>query len=206
MGNLLRRRMMMQAAETGESWDFVWDYTMGLPTDNGMSLIGGDLQNATMTGSGLQIKDNCVFGFVGNATMESGVCEVVFRQSVFSNNQFVRAFRVGIGNASYGIGWHTYQQYGITKIQVHNIKAGQYKDGIQGETVIKSYINRNKFYTVRTTMYTDKTAEIIIDDAIVRPRADISTLIGSTENRVGIEGSKGDTAIVTSIKFKFNRT
>ena len=51
---MLRRRMMMDT-KPAQNWDVVWDYTMGLPEENGFEKFVEGTQFIKMTGNGLRI-------------------------------------------------------------------------------------------------------------------------------------------------------
>lgn len=56
MGELLRRREMMQEAGGGPEWDVEWDYTMGLPNANGLfSLTTNGTASASLTSSSVDL-------------------------------------------------------------------------------------------------------------------------------------------------------
>jgi hypothetical protein len=99
-----RRRALMGQKPSGERWDYVWNYTDGMPEDNGATLVTNGEQTAVMTADGLAISTSSLgwraYRFPSFQT-NSGVIEVDFipQQQLLQNGNNIR---VGYSNGSEG--------------------------------------------------------------------------------------------------------
>ena len=85
----MRRRMMMET-RPAQDWDVVWDYTMGLPEDNGFEKVINANPQIEMTGNGLHITPYTYSGYVryapiGFETCNEGIYEETITYYAFSN-------------------------------------------------------------------------------------------------------------------------
>ena len=99
-----RRRALMGQKTSGEQWDYVWNYTDGMPEDNGATKVNsGSFNTITMTESGLVITTTSnsyvayrFSGYQSNAgTIE---CEFIMSESPSSGQNI----RVGYSNGTSG--------------------------------------------------------------------------------------------------------
>lgn len=85
----MRRRMMM-AAPPAQDWDVVWDYTMGLPEDNGFEKVINWNPTIEMTENGLRIyisggTEYVRYTPIGFETCNEGIYEETITYYAFSN-------------------------------------------------------------------------------------------------------------------------
>lgn len=86
---LLRRRMMMAETKHIQGCDVVWDYTMGLPEENGFEKFVEGSPLIEMTGNGLNIVPNggyVRYAPIGFETCNEGIYEETITYYAFSNS------------------------------------------------------------------------------------------------------------------------
>ena len=86
----MRRRMMMDT-KPAQDWDVVWDYTMGLPEDNGFEKVINLNPTIEMTENGLGIyipgdPDYVRYSPIGFETCNEGIYEETITYYAFSND------------------------------------------------------------------------------------------------------------------------
>lgn len=102
---MLRRRMMM-VPPPAQDWDVVWDYTMGLPEDNGFEKVIEANPQIEMTGDGLQIIPGIPgTGYVRYAPLEFETCNEGILEAVVLFAQFssVNGFRMMLSDGTSGL-------------------------------------------------------------------------------------------------------
>lgn len=106
MDGIVRRRGMMEIPSSApvETWDFEWDYTMGLPENNGMTKTVSGSPTITMQSNGLKIA-NSNGGYVrydfARTSTQTGIVEVTFIGD-FSPTARYNNVRALISNGSKG--------------------------------------------------------------------------------------------------------
>lgn len=103
MKELMRRRRALLAQKpSSEQWDYVWNYTDGMPEDNGATLATSGTQSAVMKSDGLEISTRTGYRAYRFPSLQtnSGVIEVDFIPP--QNLGTEQNIRVGYSNGSSG--------------------------------------------------------------------------------------------------------
>ena len=100
---MLRRRTMMVDTKPTQDWDVVWDYTMGLPEENGFEKVVNGSPSIQMVLNGLNIIP--YNGYVRYTPTEFEICnEGIYEETIiynaFSNKS---GNRMLLSNGSYGL-------------------------------------------------------------------------------------------------------
>lgn len=195
--------MLLQ--EQGNDWDIEWDYTMGMPEDNGFDVTFiGDTNAITyeMTDKGLYMR-------VGGAdayaciqppikTCTKGIVEVSFRIQNFSTSG--SGFRILLSNGLYGCQiFIIYVNQGTTGIS-YDISTGNANKLLEFVKSLQSSYDYYKDYTIRLE-FDEKTGnKIYLDGVLLKEYRDFSHYycIG---NKI-FQQSSGETYL-KSIKYKF---
>lgn len=96
--SLLRRRMMMETRPT-QDWDIVWDYTMGLPENNGFDILIDSVVSIEETENGIKIIPSAS-GYVRYTPKNYELCnEGIFEVALEINSlPKVNGFRMILSN------------------------------------------------------------------------------------------------------------
>lgn len=193
----MRRRMMMETT-SAQDWDVVWDYTMGLPEENGFEKYevgNGEYFSISLESDGLRILFSRAEGSGGAYVRycpvdyrecSEGIYEIDVQSNV--NVEQLNGCRVILGNSDL-IG----NQVAIFK-QALNYNYG----GVNVYRAIKSIV-ANEWYTVRIERKAGTNYVFLNGEKVYETSTEIST--GSTsENRIFFQ-SYGD-YLLKSIKFK----
>ena len=192
---MLRRRTLMNTQALAQDWDVVWDYTMGLPEENGFEKAVKGTPKLTLDNDGLYVFVSSVSGYVryapiGYEACNEGICEetVVFLAVPTTNGN-----RMILSDGSSGL-----------QIYVHTVNPSEF--GIFYEAGgAKKYIkklNLNEEYTIRVERV-DNMNTIYVNSEEVYRSAILSTSY-TTENRIFFQNDTVNSieAILKSIKFK----
>lgn len=164
-----RREMMKQAGGPLPEWDVVWEYTDGLPGDNGWTKTTAGTIYETIQDNGLEVSskgsnNNVTYEYP--ASMSRGVFEVKFHTNSSSQFHFV----VGIkASETSGVGIRA--QYST------NNKGIYLPDGSTlAESTKLANFALNTDYTVRFEL-DNGYADIYVNNDLVASAVDISTVL-----------------------------
>jgi len=158
MGELIRRRGMVDKAEE-ETWDCVWDYTMGLPGNNGWTkTISGGAANVTeaLTSTHLEIsaKQGCYIRYDAPSagSVSKGVMEAVFNtaQPVSGAQQLAG---LCIGDGTYAL---------FVAVTPDSRLRFWDKNLPSNSTVVYNDIQNRVYYTIRLVL-NENVGEIYVD-------------------------------------------
>ena len=175
---------MMMDTKPAQDWDVAWDYTMGLPEDNGFEKVISGAPEIEMTESGVQIiPGNGYVRYVptGFETCSEGILEAVVLIARFTD---VSGFRMILSDGTSGLQ--------IFCIQYH-IKF-QSRSSLQ---IVKE-IRTNTFYKIRIERI-DGVNKIFLDDKKIYETDELS-IEYATGNRIFCQ--RGGEYLLKSIKFK----
>ena len=201
MDGIVRRRGMMEIPSSApvETWDFEWDYTMGLPENNGMTKTISGAVSIEMTADGLKVSQ----GTVGNYYVRYdppteimsngyGVGEATYVVHPINDNNRANV-RLLVSNGNNGGGTTTPNE--MLKIyDAATVSAG---------TTIAHY-DADTELTERIVLK-GGTFDVYLNGVLVLSDYLCSNILYATANRVFAQGMNGGYAIFKSIKFKFNR-
>lgn len=185
---LLRRRMMMDTKSRAD-WDVAWDYTMGLPEENGFEKVISLNPQIEMTGDGLHIIPGA--GYVrytptGFETCNEGIYEETIIYNSFTNSSTV-GNRMILSNGTLGL-----------QIYV-NINGLLFNNGSQDNTTIEIRdIDRNREYTIKIERIGGINRIYIDGDKIYETEVVSGNYV--TGNRIFFQG--GGEYLLKSIKFR----
>ena len=195
---LMRRRGMMELPSSVpvETWDFEWDYTMGLPENNGMTKTTSGSNTVTLEANGVKVKNGSTSSYVRwdapTASCTTGVIEAKFLVHPSTGNY--NNFRMCISNGTNG---------GGTATPKNNLCIMD-SNSVANYTVVSSYTH-DVFHTERIVLR-DNVFDVYLDGNLVVSNSPVSNIVYTTGNRVFIQSmTSSNYAIVQSIKFKFNR-
>lgn len=140
---MLRRRMMMEHAVT-QDWDVAWDYTMGLPEDNGFEKILSGTTQIEMTDDGLEIapsgnsSDYVRYSLVGFETCNEGICEAEVLFYGFADNN---GFRMILSDGDAGL-----QIYCVSRSLRYNVSSATLASG---NNIAVSALETNILYKIK---------------------------------------------------------
>ena len=190
----MRRRMMMDT-KPAQDWDVAWDYTMGLPEDNGFEKSVLAAPKLTLDNDGLHVsvsrgKDYVRYIPIGYEACNEGIYEetVVFLAVPTANGN-----RMILSDGSSGLQIYVYtvnpSEFGIF-----------YEAG--GERKYIKKLNLNEEYTIRVERV-DNMNTIYVNSEEIYRSAILSTSY-TTGNRIFFQNDTVNSieAILKSIKFK----
>lgn len=206
MGDILRRRAMMaKAADPASDWDFVWDYTKGLPGANGLIKdVQGTLVTERLDTDGLYLairapvtKNKVHYRYSNNYT--KSVMEVKFRTSASTATR----------------GYIALSANGVDGVSVMWSYSTQYKgiylcdSSSEGSMTKLESVALSTEYTVRLVL-NDGYADVYINDVLQKQDVDISTLYyGDSTQYSFYNPNTGGTGLVNTkliyIKLKLGR-
>ena len=179
----MRRRMMMDTKPVRD-WDVAWDYTMGLPEENGFEKVIDTNPQIEMTGDGLQIIPGV--GYVrytpiGFETCNEGILETILSIAQFTS---VNGFRMVLSDGTSGL--QIFCTSGTIKFQI-----GQFLRDIKS-------IKTNTIYKIKIERI-GGVNKIFLDDEKIYDTEELSILY-ATGNRIFCQNN-GE-YLLKSIKFK----
>lgn len=203
MDGIVRRRGMMEIPSSTpvETWDFEWDYTMGLPENNGMTkTASGEFAfSIEMTADGLKVQQNITGNYYVRYDAPTeimsngyGVGEATYVVHPINDSNRPNV-RLLVSNGSNGGGTTTPNE--MLKLYDANT--------VSGGTTIAHY-DADTEITERIVLK-GETFDVYLNGALVLSDYLCSNILYSTANRVFAQGMNGGYAIFKSIKFKFNR-
>ena len=179
----MRRRMMMDTKSRAD-WDVAWDYTMGLPEDNGFEKYVQDTPTITLVDDGLQIIPS--LGYVRYVPLEFETCNEGILEAVVLFAQFSSAngFRMMLSDGTSGLQIFCVQD--CLEFQ-------------SGESLVNiKSINTNTVYKIRIEQVSGVN-KIFLDDEKIYETEELSTKY-VTGNRIFCQ-TAGE-YLLKSIKFK----
>lgn len=193
MGNLLTRRRELILASGGSSeWDVEWDYTMGLPENNGWTKDATGTSSATLTDSCVQIRaqnSNQHLDYSWSNQNSIGVFEAEY--------SFTNAY----GNSTMFIG------NGVDTVNgTRNQYSANYK-GIYLYTAT-TIANMRKLQSAASNTYYKITivlnganSQVLVNDVIKADNIDLSTItMSSYPTRLRFSSSHSTTAATYNLK------
>lgn len=186
---MLRRRIMEPIQIPNEDWDVVWDYTMGLPEDNGFAKVINLSPQIEMTGEGLRIIPDS--GYVRYTPLEFETCnEGIYEETItyiaFSN-QITAGNRMILSDGKSGL-----------QIYV-NASGLLFNNGVSDNTTILiQSIGRNREYTIRIERIGGINRIYLDGDKIY----ETETVSGNYTSKNRIFFQNGGDYLLKSIKFK----
>lgn len=191
--------MSFSASSPVETWDFEWDYTMGLPENNGMTkTISGTVLVYSLTEDGLNISTNnssYVALALPTTTMTTGVAECTFIPHN-STNGGTQNLRLNASNGSNG---------GATLMTTGYFRRMDNSSGPNIATAFYRYVNDTE-YTERIVLKGTK-FDVYINGELALQDSPCSSILFCTVNRVMIQNTlSGYYTTIKKIRYKFNRT
>lgn len=201
MDGFLRRRTMMSppASSPGDTWDFEWDYTMGLPENNGMTkTTSGTPLVYSLTEDGLKIStrnNSYVALALPTATMVTGVAECTFIPHNNTSNGS-QNLRLNASNGTNG---------GATLMSANYFRRMDNSSVPGSSTPILQFVNDTE-YTERIVLK-GTTFDVYINGELALQDSPCSSILFCTVNRVMIQNTLGGYyTTIKNIRYKFNRT
>ena len=197
---LLRRREIIAAQHISiPEWDYMWDYTQGVPTVGGWTLSKSGTTSTSMVSDGCKMTANNSSNInynMDSASTSKGVYEVQFyiptngKKSVGQGN-----FRFGNSSTCVFVVFYV-TSGGVREIRKWN------KSGMASGTKIGSF-SFDTVYTLRITL--DGTADIELNGtALATGTAADAYYKGSP--RFGIQNAGGSSIVFQSAKLRIGRT
>lgn len=184
---------MVQASGGGPEWDYEWDYTKGL-----LDKEGNGFEKIT-SGGGASIIDTYL-RFSGSSSSYTSYAMPTFYTTGVMEAEMLTGtnaqMRLYFGNGEYGIG---------VRLQT----SSSYKGIYLGSTVTTKLVTAESStkYKVRLVLK-GTTADVYVDDTLVLPDEDVTTLTSCYRVYVTGLGTGGASqqSRLYSLKMKFNRT
>lgn len=206
--NLLRRREMVQAASSPSpsGWDVEWDYSDGLPNANGLFTLSKSASRVSISQrSGDITLDVYTSGtYIRYASTSTPQTPSVFEAKIKpdgSNGSIGHYCVISLTNGTGGI---------AVRFQWTSSVKGFYlvNDSDVTKMTKLTDVSMSTEYTVRLVLYSNNTADIYIDDVLVRSAVDISTIVGATTTGLYFEarGSSHQYLRLYSMKLKLGHT
>lgn len=192
-GTLLRRRMMMDTKPT-QDWDVVWDYTMGLPEENGFDILIDSAVSIEETENGIKIIPSGYVRYTPNnyELCNEGIFEVnLCIKSLPSNNGFRMILSNGAENS---------EGYNIEALQIYTnsfVRNSVKYQEVASNTII-SDITLNIEYIFRIERRDGVNYVYLNGEKIKESTYSVSKY--ATENRIFFQS--GGEYLLKSIKFK----
>ena len=195
---LMRRRGMMAADQgTPTAWDYEWNYSDGLPENNGITKTTSGTSTITMTSDGLKVSNaanSWVRYTLPTATMTAGIIECTFVGLFNSSAQGSQNLRLCASNGTNG--GHTLEC--MDKFRLLDTTLGPYRG-----TAIADYENSTE-YTVRIEL-NGSTFDVYINGQAVVSGVQCSGIYYATGNFVMVQNTGNSYyAIIKSIRAKFS--
>lgn len=182
-----RRRMIISYIKDKENWDLQWDYTMGLPENNGFDKVTSGNITTEIDASGLNINvptqnDYVRYTPTNFKTCNEGICEIVVN---YLTSNDANGNRLILSNP-------------IKGCQIY-VKNGyiQYNEGTMLKIIFNS-VSFNVDHTIRIEMINGLN-KIYFDGTMIYQSTEAS-LSYMGENRIFFQSTIN--AILKSIKFK----
>lgn len=167
----MRRRSLMDTQTPIQDWDVVWDYTMGLPEENGFTLTTFLSNNSEMTENGVLYRppvsvNNPYFELVptGYTTCNEAIFETAVKILEFNSGD--NGMRLAISNGSLGAQIYVrsgciYLQENMTQTYIRDLSVNTdyiFKIIRKGEKN-EVYLDNDLIYesTVASSLYNTKT-------------------------------------------------
>ena len=181
---MLRRRAIMNTQAPDYDWDVAWDYTMGLPEDNGFEKAIAVNPQIEMTGDGLHIVPG--EGYVRYTPIGFETCNEGILETILSIAQF-----------AYGDGFRMILSDGTSGLQIF---CNQYYIKFQNGGFLQNVkeISTNTVYKIRIERI-DGVNKIFLDDKKIY-ETDALSIQFVIENRIFFQSDGG--YLLKSIKFK----
>ena len=183
------------ATETtsSEAWDLEWDYTNGLPDNNGFTVAVSGTNDGTITDDGFEVSAENggyrLYKVSDNPTVvSSGLVEAIVNFSAFSPNSTALGFRLLLSDGTNGC-----------QIYVNNNGALLYNEGTTQKQL--TTVETGKDYTIKIEYNKISGNKVYLDDALLLSTTTMSAS-SCTMNRFGQQHQ--GTTVVKSLKWKFD--
>lgn len=196
MGDLLRRRMMILPGDGLPEWDYEWDYTMGLLSNNGWEkkVSGTASETLTSTGDSLKSSGNgYVYVHKEDFDVPIGVIEVTFYVTGFAGLAPTNT-RICFSNGAKGI--QICSPGGQLRLFDSNIP--------NKGTILGAKLAGNIDYTLRLVL-NGQVGEVWLDGVRLISDVDISTIYYSAKTAIWSQEQNNYETVVKSVKLRKNR-
>ena len=191
---ILRRRMM-----GGETWDYEWDYTKGLLSNNGWSKATSGTASEYMTSNSCALKSpNSGYIRINNPSSfnkTSGVLEVVFSCSGFAPTGGKQNFRFCFSNGTNGIQVCAWNNKGLCLMDA---------DSEASITALTSPLSANTDYLLRLILR-ENVGEVWLDGVCLTNNVNISTILYATNTSLWSQNANNNITHIKSVKLKLGR-
>lgn len=193
---------MLQSGGAEETWDYEWDYSMGLLEDNGWTKTISGTATSSMSENGQKLTsafnsyvrlDNPNF-----STMDVGVLEVRL-SAKYSTGSVYQNFRISLSNGSNGV--QVYANAGSTGIGLKLLDNAAPAKG----TLLAPFESGSE-HTIRVEL-NHTTGAVYMDGTLLNANVDVSTMLYCVATRIWSQNQAGNDSktIIKSVKIRKGR-
>ena len=196
MDGIIRRRGMVEGEPIPE-WDYEWDYTKGLPQNNGWNVSTSGSTSETLASTRLETgAANSAYRYYSpsGASVSKGVMEVVFNTAQPFNGNYQQMCQFRIGNSTYCL---------FMVVTGNKCLRFWNNSSVANATPVYTALQDRTYYKVRIVL-NESVGEIYVNDTKVAT-VDTTTTTYKGGTRWGVQSTGNAKAYWQSVKVKLGR-